>query len=48
MNARRCRASRGFSIKQLAFNQHDQLVLSAVNRQLTADEMETLLNPGVK
>jgi hypothetical protein len=40
--------SRGFSIKLLKFDQQGKLTLSRVNRQLTQEELEQLVNPGVK
>lgn len=43
-----CRVSRGFSIKQLKFNSQGKLVLSRVNRQMTQDEQDRLVNPGVR
>lgn len=42
------RVSRGFSIKQLKFNKQGELTLSRVNRQMTQDEQEQLVNPGVR
>jgi hypothetical protein len=43
-----CRVSRGFSIKQLKFNNQSKLVLRRVNRQMTQDEQSMLVNPGVR
>jgi hypothetical protein len=44
-----CRTSRGFSIKQLTFDgSSGKLVESRVNRQMTAEEQQTLLTPGTK
>lgn len=41
--------SRGFSIKQLKFDQQGQkLIESRVNRQMTPEEQKMLLRPGVK
>jgi hypothetical protein len=48
MHAHICRVSRGFSIKLLKFDQQGKLTLSRVNRQLTQEELELLVNPGVK
>lgn len=48
MHAHICRVSRGFSIKLLKFDQQGKLTLSRVNRQLTQEELEQLVNPGVK
>jgi len=42
------RVSRGFSIKQLKFNKQGKLTLSRVNRQMTQDEQEMFVNPGVR
>jgi hypothetical protein len=41
--------SRGFSIKQLTFDlSSGKLTESRVNRQMTAEEQQTLVTPGVK
>jgi hypothetical protein len=41
--------SRGFSIKQLTFDQQGQkLKVSRVNRQMTAEEQQMMLRPGVR
>jgi hypothetical protein len=40
--------SRGFSIKLLKFDEAGKLVLSRVNRQMTQDEQQAFVNPGVK
>lgn len=41
--------SRGFSIKQFTFDSHGNKVkVSRVNRQMTAEEQQTLVRPGVK
>lgn len=41
--------SRGFSIKQLTFDQQGQkLQVSRVNRQMTAEEQQMMLRPGVR
>jgi hypothetical protein len=40
--------SRGFSIKLLEFDQQGKLKLSRVNRQMTQDEQQQLVNPGIK
>eukprot|EP00879_Flechtneria_rotunda_P002560 GHRR01002759.1.p1 GENE.GHRR01002759.1~~GHRR01002759.1.p1 ORF type:complete len:340 (+),score=136.86 GHRR01002759.1:341-1360(+) len=43
------RTSKGFSIKQLKFDPNsNKLVLSRVNRQMTQEEREVLVNPGSK
>jgi hypothetical protein len=44
-----CRTSRGFSIKQLTFEPNSgKLVESRVNRQMTAEEQQEMLQPGTK
>lgn len=40
--------SRGFSIKLLKFDDQGKLKLSRVNRQMTQQEQQQLVNPGVK
>lgn len=43
-----CSVSRGFSIKLLKFDDQGKLKLSSVNRQMTQQEQQQLVSPGVK